>query len=250
MGRASGCPAPALRCAGEVYSVGFGGRAVSLGVVSPHPIQISCAVLCYTILYYTNTVCSFTYTHNVAKVTNRRYRYISNNATSDVNLDVDVDVDIDDGMRIRKLDIYMGYTEDILKLCARIADLPTLDRAGLDVEVANMYVVLILPQSSVLLRSNTTYYMLSSWSLETRDHSDTDDNVIIATTPSKSGPQPRHRNPTSCHADSPREPGPVCRPWLNVSATRRISIYIPCWSEYRSSHSHSHSHSSRPIPRV
>lgn len=190
-------------------------------------------------------MCSFTYTHNVAKVTNRRYRHISNNATSDVNVDVDVDVDID-VMRIRKLDIYIGYTEDILKLCARIADLPTLDRAGLDVEVANMYVVLILPQSSVLLRSNTTYYMPSGQSLETRDHSDTDDNVIIATTPSKPGPQPRHRNPTSCHAGSPREPGPVCRPWLNVSATRRISIYIPCWSEYRSSHSHS----SRPIPRV
>lgn len=113
------------------------------------------------ILYYTNIVCSFTYTHNVAKVTNRRYRYISADATSDVDLDVDVDVDID-GMRIRKLDIYIGYTEDILKLCARIADLPTLDRAGLDVEVANMYVVLYLLRALFSYGGHTTYYILPS----------------------------------------------------------------------------------------
>lgn len=64
-------------------------------------------------------------------------------------------------MRIRKLDIYIGYTEDILKLCARIADLPALDWAGLHVEVANMYVVVLyLPQSFVLLRNNTIHYIL------------------------------------------------------------------------------------------
>lgn len=39
-----------------------------------------------------------------------------------------------------RLDIYIGYTEEILKLCARIAELPTLedDMISLRLAVASM----------------------------------------------------------------------------------------------------------------
>jgi hypothetical protein len=43
-----------------------------------------------------------------------------------------------DSVRIRKLDIYIGYTEDILKLCARTSDLPFLDPLSLQAEVGEM----------------------------------------------------------------------------------------------------------------
>ncbi|GES63048.1 C6 transcription factor [Aspergillus terreus] len=52
------------------------------------------------------------YAQNIAKVTNRgrTTRRIPGSET----------------MTLTKLDIYVGYTEDIIRLCARIADLPTL----------------------------------------------------------------------------------------------------------------------------
>lgn len=43
-----------------------------------------------------------------------------------------------DSVRIRKLDIYIGYTEDILKLCARASDIPSLDPLSLQAEVSEM----------------------------------------------------------------------------------------------------------------
>lgn len=43
-----------------------------------------------------------------------------------------------DSVRIRKLDIYIGYTEDILKLCARASDIPSLDPLSLQAEVNEM----------------------------------------------------------------------------------------------------------------
>lgn len=36
------------------------------------------------------------------------------------------DHQIDDGIGIPSLDIYIGYTEEILKVCGRIAELPSL----------------------------------------------------------------------------------------------------------------------------
>lgn len=41
-----------------------------------------------------------------------------------------------------RLDIYIGYTEEILKLCARIAELPSLegDVVSLRLAIASMYV--------------------------------------------------------------------------------------------------------------
>lgn len=69
------------------------------------------------------------YAHNIAKVTNARYRRIT---ASDGD-------DLDSG-GIRKLDIYIGYTEDILRLCSRIAELPSLDPFALEIEIGDMYV--------------------------------------------------------------------------------------------------------------
>lgn len=42
-----------------------------------------------------------------------------------------------------RLDIYIGYTEEIIKLCARIAELPTLkdDTVSLRVAIAAMCVL-------------------------------------------------------------------------------------------------------------
>lgn len=67
---------------------------------------------------------SFTYAHNVAKLTNRRH-------ITGVMPEVD-------SVRIRKLDIYIGYTEDILKLCARTSSLPSLNPLSLQEEVSEM----------------------------------------------------------------------------------------------------------------
>lgn len=41
-----------------------------------------------------------------------------------------------------RLDIYIGYTEEILKLCARIAELPSVegDALSLRLAIATMYV--------------------------------------------------------------------------------------------------------------
>lgn len=63
------------------------------------------------------------YAHNVAKITNHKH---ITGIMSDA-----------DSVRITKLDIYIGYTEDIIKLCARISDLPSLadDPVSLDMEV-------------------------------------------------------------------------------------------------------------------
>lgn len=49
------------------------------------------------------------YAHNVAKITNRKH-------ITGIMPDADC-------VRITKLDIYIGYTEDIIKLCARISEL-------------------------------------------------------------------------------------------------------------------------------
>ncbi|KKK17587.1 hypothetical protein ARAM_003933 [Aspergillus rambellii] len=65
----------------------------------------------------------FVYVNNVARITNRRK--IGNSIPSVESLGT------------RKLDIYIGYTEEILKLCARIADLPLLssDFVALGLEI-------------------------------------------------------------------------------------------------------------------
>ncbi|KAL5340548.1 fungal-specific transcription factor domain-containing protein [Aspergillus crustosus] len=54
----------------------------------------------------------FIYAKNIAKITNRRMPEPSISGL--------------DTISTRKLDIYIGYTEEILKICARIADLPLL----------------------------------------------------------------------------------------------------------------------------
>lgn len=67
---------------------------------------------------------SFMYAHNVAKITNRRY-------VTGTILGADC-------IHLTKLDIYIGYTEDIIKICARIADLPSLEVDLVDIEVNEM----------------------------------------------------------------------------------------------------------------
>lgn len=90
--------------------------------------EFLCGLYVYLQAYRSNmnktNVGSFTYAHNVAKLTNRRH-------ITGVMPEVD-------SVRIRKLDIYIGYTEDILKLCARTSDLPFLDPLSLQEEVSEM----------------------------------------------------------------------------------------------------------------
>ncbi|KAH8432606.1 fungal specific transcription factor domain-containing protein [Aspergillus melleus] len=64
----------------------------------------------------------FLYTHNVAKMTNRRPIAPIPGA---------------ENFSFTKLDIYIGYTEEIIKICARIADLPLLshDPVALGLEI-------------------------------------------------------------------------------------------------------------------
>lgn len=54
------------------------------------------------------------------------------------------DLSVDSDIGIPKLDIYIGYTEEILKLCARIAELPSLqaDMLALRLSIASMFVSL------------------------------------------------------------------------------------------------------------
>ncbi|KAL4921610.1 fungal-specific transcription factor domain-containing protein [Aspergillus aurantiobrunneus] len=63
----------------------------------------------------------FVYANNVAKITKRRVIKPSNPDF--------------DKLSPRKLDIYIGYTEEILKACARIADLPRLSSNPLALEL-------------------------------------------------------------------------------------------------------------------
>lgn len=66
------------------------------------------------------------YAQNIAKITNRgrTTRRIPGS----------------ENMTLTKLDIYVGYTEDIIRICARIADLPALshDPVALGVELYSM----------------------------------------------------------------------------------------------------------------
>jgi hypothetical protein len=72
---------------------------------------------------------SFVYGQNLAKLTNPR---LITAALSDLN-----------HAEITRLDIYIGYTERIIKLCARIADLPLLcaDPVALGLEIHTMSVI-------------------------------------------------------------------------------------------------------------
>ncbi|KAL4881404.1 fungal-specific transcription factor domain-containing protein [Aspergillus karnatakaensis] len=68
----------------------------------------------------------FVYANNMSKITNRRKIKPSISGL--------------DTMITRKLDIYIGYTEDILKICARISDLPQLnaDPLALSLEISTI----------------------------------------------------------------------------------------------------------------
>jgi hypothetical protein len=65
---------------------------------------------------------------------------------SNRNCNTAIDVTVNSDIGVPKLDIYIGYTEEILKLCARIAELPSLkdDTLALRLSVATMYVLLCL----------------------------------------------------------------------------------------------------------
>lgn len=67
------------------------------------------------------------YAYNMAKVTKRRQFSALPAAPNNFSL--------------TKLDIYIGYTEELIKICARIADLPSLGAGCLSVglEVSAMY---------------------------------------------------------------------------------------------------------------
>ncbi|KAJ5497035.1 hypothetical protein N7463_009022 [Penicillium fimorum] len=71
----------------------------------------------------------FVYAYNMARISNRKC------ITS-------TDFFVDSDIGIPKLDIYIGYTEEILKLCARIAELHSLqaDTLALRLSVASMFV--------------------------------------------------------------------------------------------------------------
>lgn len=59
------------------------------------------------------------------------------------------DISLDSDIGIPKLDIYIGYTEELLELCARIAELPSLknDTLALHLSVASMCVSLLISLS-------------------------------------------------------------------------------------------------------
>ncbi|KAJ6078690.1 hypothetical protein N7467_008443 [Penicillium canescens] len=69
----------------------------------------------------------FVYAYNMAQISNR-------------NCNTAIDVTVNSDIGIPKLDIYIGYTEEILKLCARIAELPSLkdDTLALRLSVATI----------------------------------------------------------------------------------------------------------------
>ncbi|KAF3028278.1 hypothetical protein E8E15_010706 [Penicillium rubens] len=69
----------------------------------------------------------FVYAHNMARISNR-------------NCITSTDISVDSDIGIPKLDIYIGYTEELLKLCARIAELPSLqaDSLALRLSVASI----------------------------------------------------------------------------------------------------------------
>ncbi|CAG8298533.1 unnamed protein product [Penicillium nalgiovense] len=69
----------------------------------------------------------FVYAYNMARISNR-------------NCITSTDISVDSDIGIPKLDIYIGYTEELLKLCARIAELPFLqaDSLALRLSVASI----------------------------------------------------------------------------------------------------------------
>ena len=73
-----------------------------------------------------NMVNRFIYAHNVAKITNRRQCVAITPGPTNLS--------------ITKLDIYVGYTEEIIKICARIADIPYLniDSSAIRLEIDSM----------------------------------------------------------------------------------------------------------------
>jgi hypothetical protein len=66
------------------------------------------------------------------------------------------DICVDSNIGIPKLDIYIGYTEELLELCARIAELPSLknDTLALRLTVASMYVFCSLPSFNLFHPTN------------------------------------------------------------------------------------------------
>ncbi|KAF4759969.1 hypothetical protein N7455_001161 [Penicillium solitum] len=69
----------------------------------------------------------FVYAYHMARISNR-------------NCITATDIAVDSDIGIPKLDIYIGYTEELLKLCARIAELPSLqaDTLALRLSVASI----------------------------------------------------------------------------------------------------------------
>ncbi|KAJ5312262.1 hypothetical protein N7508_003092 [Penicillium antarcticum] len=69
----------------------------------------------------------FVYAYNMAQISN-------------LNCNTTIDVTVNSDIGVPKLDIYIGYTEEILRLCARIAELPSLkdDNLALRLSVATM----------------------------------------------------------------------------------------------------------------
>jgi hypothetical protein len=80
----------------------------------------------------------FVYAYQMARISNH------NRITS-------VDMSVNSDIGIPKLNIYIGYTEELLELCARIAELPALktDTLALRLSVASMYVFLSVPTFSL-----------------------------------------------------------------------------------------------------
>lgn len=88
------------------------------------------------------------YAHNVAKITNRRH-HLAAITTAPNNIS------------LTKLDSYVGYTEELIKLCARISDIPFLgnDSLSIGLEVHSMYP---LPLNNCMVRILTAMQRRSS----------------------------------------------------------------------------------------
>jgi hypothetical protein len=75
----------------------------------------------------------YVYAYSMGQISNRK-RVLGNLILADTDMDAP------------RLSIYLGFTEDILKICACVAELPALagDDISLRLAIASMYVYLIL----------------------------------------------------------------------------------------------------------
>ncbi|KAJ5558727.1 hypothetical protein N7535_009394 [Penicillium sp. DV-2018c] len=90
----------------------------------------------------------FVYAYNIARITNH-------------NRITPTDIVVDSDIGVPKLDIYIGYTEELLKLCARIAELPSLQSSTLALRLS----VASINESLVTWSHTSTRFIVRSGTL-------------------------------------------------------------------------------------